>query len=198
MCHELEGFVKYIKSEDKQVIYLGDDTTSYIIKGHGDVNMKLTNGDEKIISNVFHILGLVKNLFSTKQLDKAGGEILIRVGTTIVINKFGQTIAICKLNPDLYELEDFFQLSLPNDQEILLLTNDEVHFTLKARNLPTSSRPTRIIQPTTRLLESIQAHLVSTHIEAPNSIQEAMERVDAQEWQQAINAKITSLNKNNT
>nr|PNR50093.1 hypothetical protein PHYPA_011990 [Physcomitrium patens] len=104
MCHELEGFVKYIKHEDKQVVYLGDDTTLYIIEGHGDVNIKFINGDEKIIPNVLHISRLIKDLFSVKLLEKTGGEIRIRASTTTPINKFCQTIAICKLNLDLYEL----------------------------------------------------------------------------------------------
>nr|PNR50588.1 hypothetical protein PHYPA_009774 [Physcomitrium patens] len=85
MCHELEGFVKYIKR-------------------HGDVNIKLTNGDEKIIRDILYIPRLAKNLFFVKQLDKRGGEICIRGGTTTLINKFGQTIGICKLNPNLYKL----------------------------------------------------------------------------------------------
>nr|PNR60462.1 hypothetical protein PHYPA_003255 [Physcomitrium patens] len=113
MCHELEGFVKYIKSEDKQIVYLGDDTTSCIIEGHGDVNIKLTNGDEKIIPDLLHILRLVKNLFFAKQLVKARGKIRIRAGTTTLINKFGQTIGICKLNPDLYELANYLQNRSP-------------------------------------------------------------------------------------
>jgi len=59
---------------------------------------------EKVISDVLHIPGLAKNLFSAKQLDKAGGKIRIKFGQLEWINKFGQTIANCNLNPDLYEL----------------------------------------------------------------------------------------------
>lgn len=55
ICHKLAGFVKYIKNKDKQVIYLKDNTTTYIIDGHGDVNIKLINDDEKIISDVLQI-----------------------------------------------------------------------------------------------------------------------------------------------
>lgn len=66
MYHELAEFVKYIKNEDKQVVYLGDNTTTYTIEGYGDVNIKIINGDEKIIPNILHILGLAKNLFSAK------------------------------------------------------------------------------------------------------------------------------------
>nr|PNR45459.1 hypothetical protein PHYPA_015230 [Physcomitrium patens] len=104
MCHELKGFVKYIKSKVKQVVYLGDDTTSYIIEEQGDVNIKLTNGDEKIIPDVLYISGFAKNLFFAKQLNKIGREVCIRDGTTTLTNKFGKIIALCKLNPNLYEL----------------------------------------------------------------------------------------------
>ena len=64
----------------------------------------MTNGEEKYIPDVLHIPGLAKNLFSTKQLNQAGGEIHIKDGISILINKLGQIIATCKLNPDLYEL----------------------------------------------------------------------------------------------
>jgi hypothetical protein len=39
-----------------------------------------------------------------KQLDKAGGEIYIKVGILTLINKFGQVIATYNLNPNLHEL----------------------------------------------------------------------------------------------
>jgi len=104
MCDQREGFVNYTKNNDNQVVYLGDDSTSYTIQGYGDVNIKLSNEDEKSILNVLHITGLAKNLFSVKQLDKAEGEIRIKAGVSTLINKLGHTIATCKLNPDLYEL----------------------------------------------------------------------------------------------
>ena len=66
MCHQREGFTNYTKCQDDQVVYLGDDSTSYTIEGHGDVLIKLTNGDEKNIPDVLHIPGLAKNLFSAK------------------------------------------------------------------------------------------------------------------------------------
>ena len=104
MCHQREGFTNYTKCQDEQIVYLGDDSTSYTIEGHGDVNIKLTNGEEKSIPDVLHIPGLAKNLFSAKQLDQAGGEIRIKNGTSLLINKSGQIIATCTLDPDLYVL----------------------------------------------------------------------------------------------
>ena len=78
----------------------------------------MTNGDEKHILDVLHIPGLANNLFSAKQLDQVGGEIHIKDGISILINKLGQIIATCKLNPDLYELgetifSDNYALAIP-------------------------------------------------------------------------------------
>uniref|UniRef100_A0A7I4CZ04 Uncharacterized protein n=1 Tax=Physcomitrium patens TaxID=3218 RepID=A0A7I4CZ04_PHYPA len=44
MYYELLEFIKYIKNEDKQVVYIRDNTTTYIIKGYGDVNIKFIDG----------------------------------------------------------------------------------------------------------------------------------------------------------
>ena len=104
MCHESNAFTNYTKYENQQSVYLGDDSTSYKIEGLGDVTVRLSNGMEKTIPDVLHVPGLAKNLFSAKQLDRAGGEIRIKSGISILLNKSGQTIAKCKLNPDLYEL----------------------------------------------------------------------------------------------
>ena len=104
MCHESNAFTNYTKYENQQFVYLGDDSTSYKIEGLGDVTVRLSNGMEKTIPDVLHVLGLAKNLFSAKQLDRAGGEICIKSGISILLNKSGQTIAKCKLNPDLCEL----------------------------------------------------------------------------------------------
>lgn len=73
------------------------------MKGHGDINIKLTNSNEKIVSNILYIPILTKNLFFIRQLNKTRGEIFIRAGETTLKNKFSQTIAIRKLNSNLYE-----------------------------------------------------------------------------------------------
>lgn len=78
MWHELKGFVKYVKSKEKQVVYLGDNSTSFIIERYGNVNVKLINGDEKIILNILYVSRLTKNFFSIKQLDKIKRQIYIK------------------------------------------------------------------------------------------------------------------------
>nr|PNR46941.1 hypothetical protein PHYPA_014061 [Physcomitrium patens] len=94
-------FVKYAKSEDKQVFYFGNDSTSFIIIGYGNVNIKLINGDEKIILDAFYLLKLAKNLFSIKQLDKTNKKIYIKDGEFTLMKFFCLIIGTCKLNLDL-------------------------------------------------------------------------------------------------
>jgi hypothetical protein len=106
MCHEGDAFTNHEQYENQQVVYLGDDLTSYKIKGHGDVTVRLSNGMKRTIPDVLYIPGLAKNLFSTKQLDKAGREIQIRSGISILFNKLGHVIAKCKLYNNLYKLGD--------------------------------------------------------------------------------------------
>nr|PNR26159.1 hypothetical protein PHYPA_030733 [Physcomitrium patens] len=105
MYYELLEFIKYIKNEDKQVVYIRDNTTTYIIKGYGDVNIKFIDGNEKIILDILYISRFAKNLFFAKQLDKAKGEICIKAKATTLIIKFHNIIAIYKLNSKLYELD---------------------------------------------------------------------------------------------
>ncbi len=74
MTHDIESFVSY-----SQFVYLGDNSTHEII-GQGEVSIKLNDGTIKEITNVLHVIGIQKNLFSTKQFDHDGGEILIKFG----------------------------------------------------------------------------------------------------------------------
>lgn len=53
-------------------------------------------------------------------MDKAEREIYIKARTTTLINKFGNTIAIYKLNPNLYELGITILLNKP--QIVILAT----------------------------------------------------------------------------
>jgi hypothetical protein len=67
---------------ERTINVLKDNTTHQIID-QGDVSIRLNNGKIKEMSNVLHVLSLWKNLFSTKQPDQAGGEIIIRLGKCI-------------------------------------------------------------------------------------------------------------------
>jgi len=55
------------------------------------------------------VLGIQKNLFSTKQFD--GGEIFIKYGNCFLKNSHGQQIAKCILEAD------FFKLGITNKQK---------------------------------------------------------------------------------
>jgi len=73
---------------------------------HGNVTIRLSNGMQRIILDVLYIFGLARNLFSTKQLDKARGEIWIKSEISILYNILGHVTAKCKLCNDLYKLGD--------------------------------------------------------------------------------------------
>ena len=106
-------------------------------------------------------------------------------------------------------VEAFSQLSLQNDNNNNLpLEEVEVTSTLREPSpSPSSSRPKRNI----KLLESIQsrkgykrqclrnhqANIILTSIDAPQSLQEALESIDAKEWQATVTIELTSLEKNN-
>ncbi len=63
------------------MVCLANDTTHQIC-GCGNVYIMLNNGLRKEIPKVFHILGLMKNLFSIKQFDLVGGKLNIKGGCT--------------------------------------------------------------------------------------------------------------------
>jgi hypothetical protein len=43
-------------------------------------------------------------LYSTKQLDKASGEIKLKHDKCVLKNKIGEVVTICTLDPKLYKL----------------------------------------------------------------------------------------------
>ena len=74
MCHEFDAFLNYKKYGNQQLVYLGDDSASYEIEGHGDVNIQLMNGMEKFIPDVLYVTDLPKSFFWqnnwTKRVEK--------------------------------------------------------------------------------------------------------------------------------
>jgi len=84
-------------------MFLGDNSTHQII-GQGDVSIRLNNGQIKEMSNVLHAPSLWKNLFLTKQLDQAGGEIIIRRSKCILKIYKGIEIPQHILETNLYKL----------------------------------------------------------------------------------------------
>lgn len=92
--------------------------------------------------------------------------------------------------------------------------SDEATSSLQSHYAPPSSlaRPKRTVKPTRRLLESIagrtptkknptkshQANLVSSMVDPPATMTEALSRSDSFQWQIAIQAEFDSLHKNQT
>jgi hypothetical protein len=103
MSHDKKSFVTYNKWEKRQLMFLGDNTTHQIVC-EGDVSIRLNNGQIKEMSNVLHAPSLWKNLFSAKQLDQAGGEIIIKHGKCILKYFKGIEIPQCILETNLYKL----------------------------------------------------------------------------------------------
>jgi len=124
MCYEKDAFTNYEQYENEEVVYLGDDMTSYKIQRQGNVTIRLLNGMERIILDILYILGLAKNLFLGKQLDKAGGEIQIKSRTLTLFNKLRHVISKCKLHNDLYKLGD---RTIPNQKIVALRATTNLH-----------------------------------------------------------------------
>lgn len=81
MAHDKNTLISYQTLNIGQVVYLANDTTHQIF-GCGDVYIMLNNGLRKEIPKVFHVFGLMKNLFSIKQFDLVGGKLYIKRGCT--------------------------------------------------------------------------------------------------------------------
>jgi len=103
MTHDIESFVSYNKWEKGQFVYLRENSTHEII-GQEEVSIKLNDGTINEIINVLHVSGIQKNLFSTKQFDHVGGEILIKYGNCFLKNSHGQQVVNCILEANLYKL----------------------------------------------------------------------------------------------
>ncbi len=103
MPHEITYFSSYKPWPISQVVYLGDDT-SHHIEREGDVSIVVPNGQKKSITNVFHVLSLMKNLFSIKKLYEARGEMIIKCGRCIFKSPNGVIIANCMLENEIYKL----------------------------------------------------------------------------------------------
>jgi hypothetical protein len=103
MAHEITSFSSYKPWPTGQVLYLGDDT-SHHIEGERDVSIVVPNGQKKSITNVFHVLNLMKYLFSIKKLYATRGEMIIKSRRCILKSPNGVIIANCMLENELYKL----------------------------------------------------------------------------------------------
>jgi hypothetical protein len=70
----------------------------------GNVSIVLLNGQVREMLDVLHVLVLRKNFFLVKHVVKFKGKFTIR-RRSYIVSKFGQLVATCKLENDLYKLE---------------------------------------------------------------------------------------------
>jgi len=85
------------------IVYLGDDTIQHIL-GQGSIAIQLCDGEQKEVPNVFHVLGLMKNLFFVKQFRLVGAEMNIKKRHCNLKNSKGIVFATYKMDNDLYKL----------------------------------------------------------------------------------------------
>jgi hypothetical protein len=79
------------------------DNYAHEIMGKGNVSFVLLNGQVREMLDVLHVLVLRKNMFLVKHFVKFKGKFTIR-GRSYILSKFGQLVATCKLENDLYKL----------------------------------------------------------------------------------------------
>ncbi len=79
MCFDRECCTNYQQFKSNKLVFLGDNTT-HEIHGQAMVTIRLLNNIEKKIPKVLHVPRLKKILFSTKHVDKVGGEMYIKQG----------------------------------------------------------------------------------------------------------------------
>jgi hypothetical protein len=77
MTHDINSFVSYVKWENGQYVYLGDNSTHEIIR-QGDVSIQLNDGDFFYKKSIA-CAGVRKDLFLVKQFDQVGCEIIIKI-----------------------------------------------------------------------------------------------------------------------
>lgn len=91
------------KDSHSGIVLLGNNKACRI-EGHGSVVIKLTSGQENIITHVRYVSELKRNLLSTGMLDKAGYDIRTNNGQ-IKISKESLTMLKAKLRNGIYVLE---------------------------------------------------------------------------------------------
>lgn len=71
MTPNRDWFLNYSPLSSNERVFLGDNT-SHITKGRGAVAIKLEDGSNRHIENVYHIPGLKKNLISVSKITDVG------------------------------------------------------------------------------------------------------------------------------
>ncbi|KAL2645165.1 hypothetical protein R1flu_012752 [Riccia fluitans] len=75
MAYKREYFHTYPPLHSPKFVYLGDNSVHPMV-GIGSVVVKLSSGEKVTIEQVYHVPGLFKNLFSSKQFAKKKGTLV--------------------------------------------------------------------------------------------------------------------------
>jgi hypothetical protein len=108
-----EQFKTYIITTDGEEVLMGNHN-SVEVQGKGIVEMMLTSGKKLILTNVFHVLEIKKNLVSANLLCKNGMRAVIE-SNKLILSKNGMFIG------NGYSCDGMFKLSIINKAIHILL-----------------------------------------------------------------------------
>ncbi|KAJ9546855.1 hypothetical protein OSB04_019398 [Centaurea solstitialis] len=102
ICNSQSLFSTYTKVHNDEPMFMGNATTSKV-EGKGSVTLKLTSEKELVLSNVFHVPEISKNLISGPVLSNKGFKVVIE-SDKFVITKGGVYVGKGYLNEGLFKL----------------------------------------------------------------------------------------------
>jgi hypothetical protein len=113
VCNEKAQFKTYIITTYGEEVLMGNHN-SVEVQGKGIVEMMLTYGKKLILTNVFHVLEIKKNLVSANLLCKNGMRAVIE-SDKLILSKNGMFIG------NGYSCDGMFKLSIINKAIHILL-----------------------------------------------------------------------------
>ena len=73
MCEKRSMFVELNESVSRNVAF--GDKSKVVVKGRGNILIRLKNGEHQFISNVYYVLNMKRNILSLDQLLEKGYDI---------------------------------------------------------------------------------------------------------------------------
>nr|KYP56458.1 Retrovirus-related Pol polyprotein from transposon TNT 1-94 [Cajanus cajan] len=128
MCGKKELFSSLDETIESTVRF--GNNTNIPILGKGQINIRLKDGSQNFISDVFYAPGLHHNLLSMRQLSEKGYNMQIHHGYCTLIDKSGRFIAKVKMTPIAYFLRKFVMKSfiVPNNDWLWNMRFGHFHF----------------------------------------------------------------------
>ncbi|KAI3746840.1 hypothetical protein L6452_09282 [Arctium lappa] len=108
ICNSKNLCATYQKVNDEEPMYMRNATTTKV-EGRGKVNLKLTSGNELVLTNVLHVPAITNNLISGPTLRNKGFKIVFE-SDKVVITKGGVYVGKGYLNEEIFKLS-----TVPND-----------------------------------------------------------------------------------